>query len=128
MAATDDRNEKIAIWVTSGFLALVFLATGVMKLVPGSPAGEAFETWGYPVWFRYFVGGCEVAGAIGLLVPRLAPFAAAGLVLLMGGATVTHLKTEGEARNAVVPVALVALLLGVAVARVRRARASANVE
>ena len=45
-----------------------------------------FQSYGYPAWFQMFIGICEVCGAIGLLVPRLAFFAALGLLLIMLGA------------------------------------------
>ncbi|MCT2277864.1 DoxX family protein [Micromonospora chalcea] len=41
-------------------------------------------------WFRYLIGLVELAGGIGLLVPRLAGLAAVGLALLMIGAAVTQ--------------------------------------
>jgi putative oxidoreductase len=45
---------------------------------------------GAATWFRYFIGLVELAGGIGLLVPRLAALAAIGLALLMVGATITQ--------------------------------------
>jgi uncharacterized membrane protein YphA (DoxX/SURF4 family) len=103
----------------TGFLTLVFLASGGVKLLPRSPAEDAFTEWGFPAWFRYFVGACEVAGGVGLLIPRLAPLAAVGLVLLMGGAAATHLKTPDQAAQAAVPIALIALLVPLAWVRFR---------
>ena len=41
-------------------------------------------------WFRYVVGALELAGGVGLLVPRLAGLAALGLVGLMIGAGYTQ--------------------------------------
>jgi len=122
-SVADERNKKIALWLATGVLALVFLASGGVKLLPRSPAAESFEAWGYPVWFRYLIGASEVAGALGLLVPRLAPFAASGLVLVMGGAAVTHLRA-GETSQAPVPLALIVLLVGVAWFRFEHSKAS----
>ena len=42
-------------------------------------------------WFRYLVGILELAGAIGLLIPRLAAPAALGLLGVMIGAFFTQL-------------------------------------
>jgi uncharacterized membrane protein YphA (DoxX/SURF4 family) len=50
-----------------------------------------FATWGYPVWFSYLVGVLEIGGALLLLVPRAAPFAAGGLIVIMIGALVTEI-------------------------------------
>ncbi|MEV2221520.1 DoxX family protein [Nocardia vinacea] len=41
-------------------------------------------------WFRYFVGAVELAGAIGLVIPRLSGLAAIGLSLTMIGAAYTN--------------------------------------
>lgn len=45
-----------------------------------------FATIGVEQWFRYAVGVIELAGAVGLLVPRLAGLAALGLAADMIGA------------------------------------------
>ena len=53
-----------------------------------------------PGWFLHFIGIAEVLGAIGLVVPwltrirpGLTPLAAAGLVIIMIGATVVTMMT-----------------------------------
>jgi len=50
-----------------------------------------FAEWGYPAWGAPVVGGVEVALALLLLVPRLARYAAGGLMVIMAGALVTVL-------------------------------------
>jgi uncharacterized membrane protein len=39
-----------------------------------------------------FIGVCELSGAIGLWIPRLSFWAAAGLIVIMIGAVYTHLS------------------------------------
>ncbi len=80
-------------WVFAVILALLFLVAGAGKLTGG--AGEMFASWGYPGWFAIFIGVAEVAGAIGLLVPKLMRFAIIGLTLIMIGAAYTHIA-NGE--------------------------------
>src|SRR4051812_11928120 len=71
-------------------LAVVFAAAGLAKL-GGEPAMvQMFADVGAGAWLRYLVGALEVAGAVGLLVPRLTGAAALGLTGLMIGATVTN--------------------------------------
>lgn len=55
-------------------------------------------------WLRYVVGGLEVAGALGVLVPRLSGLAALGIAALMAGAAVTSVFVLGV--SPVVPLAL----------------------
>jgi len=71
-------------------LSLVFLASGGAKLVGLEFEILAFERWGYPLWFMYFIGSVEVAGAMGLVVRRVSAAAAGGLALMMLGAMGTH--------------------------------------
>jgi uncharacterized membrane protein YphA (DoxX/SURF4 family) len=49
---------------------------------------------GYSAWFLYLIAVLEIAGAVGLLIPRLAPFAAAGLIIIMFGAMYTHITHD----------------------------------
>lgn len=72
-------------------LALVFLASGGAKLLALPFETEAFARWGYPLWFMYVTGALEVAGAVGLVLPRLSALAAFCLAALMLGAVGTHI-------------------------------------
>lgn len=107
------KPATIALWALSIVLAAMFLMSGAGKLFnvtnpQGMTFDEQFVHWGLPAWFRIPVGLLEVAGAIGLLVPRLRFLAASGLVLLMLGGTVTHLRI-GEYNIAPFPFVLAAL-------------------
>jgi putative oxidoreductase len=84
------RAVRIVTWIVRVLLALQFIVGGFTKLI-GEPAMVAmFADIGAGQSLRILVGVCEVAGAIGLLIPRLYRLAACGLVLLMIGATVTN--------------------------------------
>jgi uncharacterized membrane protein YphA (DoxX/SURF4 family) len=54
-----------------------------------------FKKIGLGHWFRYFTGGLEVVGAILVLVPRTAGFAATLLGMTMVGAVDIHLLITG---------------------------------
>ena len=81
-----------ALWIVQGLLALLFLFTGVMKLV--LPLEVLTEQFPLPGLFVRFLGVAEVLGAVGLILPGLlgirpglTPLAAAGLLIIMMGAT-----------------------------------------
>ncbi|WP_328852961.1 DoxX family protein [Micromonospora globbae] len=77
-------------WIPQVPLALAMVAAGTAKL-GGNPAMVAmFDDIGAGQWFRYAVGALEVAGGVGLVIPRLAGYAALGLVCLLAGAVVTN--------------------------------------
>jgi|TARA_R100000935_G_scaffold22636_1_gene41621 putative oxidoreductase len=71
-------------------LAAIFLLTGLAKLAGLEFEIQAFERWGYPLWFMYLVGFIEVSGAVALLFKQVRALAAAGLGLFMIGPVVTH--------------------------------------
>ncbi len=72
-------------------LGVAMVGAGAAKLA-GEPAMvQLFEDIGSGQWMRYLVGVLEVAGGIGLLIPRVRVWAALGLLLLMIAATVTNL-------------------------------------
>lgn len=85
------RTASIARWVLQVFLAVQFTSGGLLKLIGDARMVDLFTDVGLGQWLRYLVGVCEVAAAIGLLVPRLAALAALGLTGLMAGAVVTNL-------------------------------------
>ena len=87
------------LWILQGLLAALFLFTGGTKLV--LPIEEMTKQVPLPGLFLRFIGVAEVLGAIGLILPGLlhirpglTPLAAAGLVIIMIGATVLTLANS----------------------------------
>jgi len=85
-----------ALWIVQALLALLFLFAGVAKLV--MPVEEMTKDIHLPGLFLRFIGVVEILGALGLILPSLlrirpglTPLAAAGLVIIMIGATVISL-------------------------------------
>ena len=83
----------VALWIVQGLLAALFLVAGGAKLV--LPLDQMTGPVALPGWFLRFIGVAEVLGALGLVLPGLlrirpglTPLAAAGLVIIMIGATV----------------------------------------
>lgn len=100
------------VWLISVLLALVFLGAGTAKLSSGA-AAAAFARFGLPPAMATFIGLCEIAGAIGLFLPRLAPVAAGGLAIIMTGAVYNHLRVDpaGKALPAAMLLGLLLLVL-----------------
>lgn len=101
------KAKSVGLWVLQILLALVFLQASLVKLTGHPGMAERFRGWGYPDEFRLLIGTLEILGAIGLLVPALAGYAATGLMGIMVGAIATHIVH----REAQVVVAAVVLLL-----------------
>ena len=112
---TSRRSIAVALWVAQAVLALQLASGGVLKLIGDAAMVDLFTDIGAGQWFRYAVGLVELAGAVGLLVPRLCGLAALGVTALLVGATVTNVAIG------VAPwLPLVLLLVAATVAYVRR--------
>jgi putative oxidoreductase len=98
-------------WVLTGILVLVFLAAGGNKLADTASAIQQFsDHFGLPGWLAVVIGLCEVAGAIGLLIPRFSKLAAAGLSVIMLGAAGSHIRADDPFFAPLIPIVLLALL------------------
>ena len=93
-------NRNRALWIVQGLLAALFLFAGGMKVITPVEVLSAMSP--FPGEFIRFIGICEVLGAVGLILPyalRILPgltaLAAAGLVVIMVGATVSTLAIGG---------------------------------
>ena len=105
MAMGQKKGKMIALWVLRVVVGLAFLAAGGSKLA-GAPAMVAmFAKIGFGQWFRILTGLLEVAGAIGLFVPRFAIYGM--LAVVMVGAVGFHLTRLGG--NPVPPIVLLLL-------------------
>ena len=116
---------NIALWIAQALLAAIFLFAGGMKLVV--PIEEMTKQMPIPLpgWFLRFTGIVEVLGAIGVILPwllrirpALTPLAAAGLVIVMIGATVYTLAA-GDFASAPIPLVVGILAAFVAYGRWR---------
>jgi putative oxidoreductase len=109
------RSALIALWSAQVLLGAMFLLSGASKLAGAAAMVALFDAIGVGQWFRYVTGGIEVASAVTLFVPALAPFGAVALVVTMVGAVATHLFVVGG--SPAVPVVLLLGALAVAWAR-----------
>jgi uncharacterized membrane protein YfcA len=112
---------NVFLGIAQAFLAVVFLCAGGMKLFL---APEALTMpIALPLALVRVIGVAEVLGATGLLLPWylgirpvLTPVAAGGLMMIVIGATVAHLLSEGVAA-ALFPLVLALLCATVAYRR-----------
>jgi uncharacterized membrane protein YphA (DoxX/SURF4 family) len=124
MATGQKKGRVIALWVLRVVVGLAFLAAGGSKLA-GAPAMVAmFAKIGFGQWFRILTGSLEVAGAIGLFVPRFAVYAASMLAVVMVGAIGFQLTRLGE--SPVPPMVLLLLALSIIWLSKRTSRSEAQ--
>lgn len=111
------RSARIgrALWIAQVLLALVFLFAGAMKLVV--PIADLTKQIPLPGAFLRFIGLCEFSGGLGLILPgllrirpNLTAIAAAGLVIIMSGAT--GISMAGGALAPALPPFVIGILAG----------------
>ena len=99
---------NIILWKCQILLALLFVFSGVSKfLIPVEEITKNLPSF-LSIGFIYFIGICEILGAVGLVVPwltrikpGLTPLAATGLVIIMIGAT--FVTAMGNVPQAILP-------------------------
>ena len=124
MSTSTAKTVNRLLWTAQGVAALVFLFAGSAKFI--MPADKLQQgPIQLPLAFMYFIGLCEVLGAFGLLLPgilrirtALTPLAAAGLTIIMIGATTISGQAMGLSA-APVPAVLGAITAWIAYARAR---------
>ncbi len=108
---------NVTLWIVAGLLAALFLVSGLAKLaqpkeklVASTGALEGFSEGAIKA-----IGLLEILAAIGLILPAvvdiapvMVPVAAVGVVLLMAGAMIVHLRRR-EPQGVVVTLVLLAL-------------------
>ncbi|WP_033217405.1 DoxX family protein [Kitasatospora phosalacinea] len=102
-AAKPGKAALRTVWALRVLMALFFaLASALPKLLALPDATTVFDAIGAGDWFMYLTGLVELAGAIGLLLPRLAGPAATALIAFLLCAFVVQL-TAMHGENAGTP-------------------------
>ncbi|THV33555.1 DoxX family protein [Glycomyces buryatensis] len=120
VARTPRRGWNITLWAFQVLLSAFFVWAAVPKLAGAEAAVAGFEAMGAAPWFRILTGAVELAGAIGLVIPRLSSLAAGGLALVMVCASYTNLVVMDAPLAMLTPTAVLCALF-VAIAWARRA-------
>jgi hypothetical protein len=104
-------NPSIAL---ASLIALIFTVLGMAKILALAPMRELAAHAGFSTAAYRRIGALEVAGAVGVAlgpdVPLLGGLAGAGLLALLAGALITHVRNHDEPR-AIAPAAVCAVLV-----------------
>ena len=99
--------------ILAGLLVVAFAVTGSAKLVAVPTMRAKAEHVGFSVSAYRGIGLLEVLAVVGLIVgafvPVIGALAAAGLLLLLGGAIVAHLRT-GDGIREIAPAVVLGLV------------------
>lgn len=93
----------IATSILAGVLVVAFAALGLAKLAAAPAMRARAEHVGFSVSAYRRIGALEILAIAGLLVggfvPMIGALAAAGLLLLLGGAVLAHLRSGDGVRE-----------------------------
>lgn len=122
MSRPSARTTNRLLWAAQIAVALLFIFAGSMKFI--MPAAKLQQgPVVLPIAFIHFIGVCECLGALGLVLPGVlrfqtwvTPLAAAGLTIIMIGATVVTVLAMGAAA-AILPAVVGTITVVIALGR-----------
>jgi|SRR5687768_17002668 len=103
------KRDKIIYWISTIWLAVAMLASGVQQLLQMKSFVDIVVPLGYPLYFLTILGVWKILGVIAILVPRFAllkEWAYAGFFFVMSGAIFSHLASGEPLNNLIPPVIL----------------------
>jgi uncharacterized membrane protein YphA (DoxX/SURF4 family) len=103
MSSSSLKTRNRLLWTAQILVGLLFIFAGSVKFImPVEKLQQGPVV--FPIAFMYFIGVCETLGGLGLILPGLArvatfltPLAAAGLTIIMVGATTVSIIGMGVA-------------------------------
>ena len=103
------KTQKILYWITTLWLALGMVSTGMVQLLKLQSQGQlsppgvyGIQHLGYPVYFLTILGVSKILGVVAILVPKMPivkEWAYAGFFFLMSGAIVSHLAVRDPVKE-----------------------------
>lgn len=107
------KRNKILYWVSTLWLALGMLSSGIVQLFNVQAEGDFIVGLGYPVYFLTILGVWKMLGVVALLIPKfplLKEWAYAGFFFVMSGAAFSHV-VSGAAVSEIFPSLLLLTLV-----------------
>jgi uncharacterized membrane protein YphA (DoxX/SURF4 family) len=119
-AAGTGRVANITLWILQVMAAVIFVYTGLPKVMADPAMVAGAEAMGLGTVGLYLVGAAELAGAVALLTPWLSGLAGSAFVGLMIGAVITTVATSGLSPEVAFPAGVLVLVAVIAWGRRRR--------
>lgn len=106
------KTQKIIYWISTCWLALGMVSTGVVQLIKMKEEADMITRLGYPVYFLTILGIWKILGVIAVLIPKfplLKEWAYAGFFFAMTGAIFSHFACGDGAKDFFGPALLLVL-------------------
>ena len=108
------KRNKIIYWISTIWLALGMVSTGIVQLMKSKEDVAMMIRLGYPIYFLMIIGVWKLFGVIAVLIPKfpiLKEWAYAGFFFLMSGAVISHLVVGDAAKELFGPMLLIVLTM-----------------
>ena len=108
------KRNKIIYWVSTLWLALGMLSTGIVQLLKEKEQVDLFAHLGYPMYFLTILAVWKFLGVVAVLIPKtplLKEWAYAGFFFAMLGALLSHIALGGSVNTLFPPLLLLILTL-----------------
>ena len=109
---TTTKRNKIIYWISTIWLALGMLSTGIVQLFNVKEEVDFIIQLGYPGYFLTILGAWKILGVVAVLIPKfplLKEWAYAGFFFAMSGAVFSHIAS-GNSMSEVFPTLLLLFL------------------
>jgi hypothetical protein len=106
------KRNKIIYWISTLWLALGMVSTGMVQLLRVETEVENITKLGYPAYILTILGVWKILGVVAVLIPKfplLKEWAYAGFFFAMSGATISRIAA-GDPMSAVFPSLLLLVL------------------
>ncbi|MGM9511418.1 DoxX family protein [Larkinella sp. GY13] len=106
------KRNKLIYWISTIWLALGMLSTGIVQLIKMKEEVDMMTRLGYPIYFLTLIGIWKIAGVIAILIPKfplLKEWTYAGFFFAMSGAVFSHLVVRDDAKELFGPLLLLIL-------------------
>lgn len=108
------KRNRIIYWISTIWLALGMLSSGIVQLLKGKEEVDFITNLGYPVYFLTILGIWKILGVVALLIPKyplLKEWTYAGFFFVMSGAVFSHIANGDGAKELFGPLLLLVLTL-----------------
>ena len=106
------KKNKIIYWISTIWLALGMLSTGIVQLLKLQEEADMMTHLGYPLYFLTILGIWKMLGVVTVLIPKfplLKEWAYAGFFFAMSGAVFSHLASGDGIKEFFGPILLTLL-------------------
>lgn len=106
------KRNKIIYWVSTSWLALGMLSSGIVQLIKMKEEVANITHLGYPPYFLTLIGTWKILGVAAILIPKfplLKEWTYAGFFFAMSGAIFSHIASGNSMSDVFGPLLLLIL-------------------